>query len=317
VDYLALVATYFSYVFVVAAYYIKVQKYFKMPQNLRWELYPIPHEKNFKYGGSYFEEIEWWKTPRHKNTFRAVLTVIKKYLFMGSYFEKKRSYWFGLYPWHMSFLLIVLFDGLILIGAIFIKVGGWAISGSAGGGGEFLYYFTLVIGLTSFGLGCLGSLVMLLQRTLDRDLREYAVPQNYFNYLFFLGMFATGWVSWIVGDATFTGFREFWVGVISAKTVEGVGSWEYVHIIFFSAFLIYLPLTRSTHYITKILYFFWVLWGDRPNLGTGEDDPKLKEYLSYEPSWSAAHYQTGRTWAERATRLPEKESAKKEANKGK
>ncbi|MBM3132050.1 MAG: hypothetical protein FJZ95_03330 [Chloroflexi bacterium] len=315
-DSFSLIVTIFAYVFVVVAYYVKVQKYFKMPLNLRWELYPIPHEKNYKYGGSYFEEIEWWNRPRHKNTLRSVLTLIKKYLFMGSYFEKKRWYWVGLYPWHMGFLLIVLFDGLVLFDAIFIKAGDWVISGSAGGGGEFLYYFTLVVGLTSFTIGCMGSILMLLFRTFNRELKEYATPQNYLNYIFFLAMFGSGWVAWAIDDNTFTGFREFWVGVLSLDTVS-VGSWEYIHIVIFAAFLIYLPLTRSTHYITKILYFLWIQWGDTPNTGKGETDPKLQEYLNYEPKWSAAHHQTGKTWGERATRLPEKEASKKDTGKSK
>ncbi|MFA4911871.1 MAG: hypothetical protein WC649_12650 [Desulfobacteria bacterium] len=315
-DYFSLILTCFAYVFVVVAYYIKVKKYFKMPQNLRWELYPVPHEKNYKYGGSYFEEIEWWNKPRHKNVLRNITTMIKRYLFMGSYFEKKKWYWTGLYPWHMGFLMIVLFDGLIMIGAIFMKAGDWAISGSAGGGGEFLYYFTLAVGLTSFTIGGLGSILMLIFRSFNRDLKEYATPQNYLNYIFFLIMFGSGWAAWIIDDKTFTGFRDFWVGVISLDTVS-VESWEYAHILIFAAFLIYLPLTRSTHYITKILYFFWIGWGDTPNTGKGEDDPKLQEYLNYQPTWSAAHHQTGKTWAERATHLPEKESGKKETGKGK
>ena len=276
-----------------------------MPRNLRWELYPVVHEKNYKYGGSYYEEIEYWKKPRKRNVLRSVFTLVRRYLAMGSYFEKKRGYWFGLYPWHMGFLLIVFFDVLIVIDAIFMKAGGWEISGTAGGGGEFLYYLTLVAGLASFTLGCFGSIMMLLLRTFDENLREYATPQNYVNYLFFLVMFASGWAAWIIDDSTFAGFREFWVGILSADTVS-VGGWEQFHIIAFAAFLIYLPLTRSTHYITKILYFFWVLSGDAFNTGKGEMDAGLNECLNYSPTWSAAHHQTGSTWGERVTTIPEK-----------
>ncbi len=306
-----MIITYFGYVFVVVAYYIKVQKYFKIPQNLRWELYPVIHEKNYKYGGSYFEDVEYWKKERHRNLSRSIFTLIRRYLAMGSYFEKKRGYWFGLYPWHMGFLLIVLFDVLIVIDAIFIRAGDWQISGSAGGGGQFLYYFTLVAGLASFTLGCFGSVMMLILRSLDENLREYATPQNFFNYLFFLAMFGSGWAAWVIDDNTFSGFREFWVGVLSANAVSTPG-WEQFHIIIFAIFLIYLPLTRSTHYITKILYFFWVLSGDAPNLGKGETDQKLNEYLNYEPTWAAAHHQTGRTWGERATTLPEQKEGRKQ-----
>lgn len=310
-DSFALIATYVSYVFVVTAYAIKVQKYFKMPLPVRWELYPVLHEKGYRYGGSYLEEVDWWTKPRQRNRIRPITDLVKKYLTMGSYFERFKSYWFALYPWHMGFLLIVFFDGLILLDAALIKTIDLEIAGnSANGGGQFLYYLTLVAGLTSFGMGCLGSVGMLLMRSVNENLREYATPQNYFNYLFFLGMFATGWVAWAVDDPTFTGFREFWVGVLSASTAEmaNVGTWEYIHIIFFSAFLVYLPLTRSTHYITKILYFFWVKWGDTPNLGDPKMEARIVENLNYEPKWSAQHHKTGRTWAEIATRVPQRDT---------
>ena len=320
-EHFALIITYFAYVFVVAAYYYKVQKYFKMPQNLRWELYPVIHEKNYKYGGSYFEEVDWHNKPRHKNLVRSILTLARRYLIMGSYFEKKRGYWFGLYPWHMGFLLIVLFDGLVMLDAIFVEVGGWSVTRDAGGGAGFLYDLTLAVGLVSFTIGCIGSVLMFLHRVFDENLREYATPQNYLNYIFFLAMFGTGWAAFVESGGV-EGFIAFWVGVITGSTfagvqdslpfmVEEIGVWEWAHIIIFAAFLIYLPLTRSTHYITKILHFFWILSGDTPNLGKGDDDAKLGEYLKYKSSWSAAHHQTGSTWAERATILPENEKGKK------
>ena len=53
--------TYVSYLFIIVAYTVKVMKVARMPLHLRWELYPVAHEKGYKYGGSYFEEpfIRW------------------------------------------------------------------------------------------------------------------------------------------------------------------------------------------------------------------------------------------------------------------
>jgi len=39
-----------------------------------------------------------------------------------------------------------------------------------------------------------------------------------------------------------------------------------LHIVLFDLFLIYLPFTRSTHYITRILAYFFIRWDDEPNL---------------------------------------------------
>ena len=43
----------------------RVVKAMLMPVHLRWDLYPIPKgpRDRQRYGGSYFEETEWWTKP--------------------------------------------------------------------------------------------------------------------------------------------------------------------------------------------------------------------------------------------------------------
>ncbi len=309
------IATYISYIFVIVAYTVKVWKYFNMPQSVRWELYPVATEsgQRAKYGGSYFEEPEFWTKPMHKNRLRGVWELVKKYLTMWGYYRRVKSYWFALYPWHIGFYLIVLFHGLALLGAILIQTAGLNISaGSASAGGLVLYYTTIVVAVSSFTLGMIGSIGLLIKRIADSDLRDYASPQNYFNYFFFFIVFASGMVSFAAADSTFTGYREFWVGLITLSGVE-VQAAEYAHIMLFSLFLLYLPFTRSTHYITKILAFIKVRWDDAPNLGSPEADQRLSEALGWQVSWSAPHIQTGLTWGEAVTSVPAKE---KEEGKG-
>jgi nitrate reductase gamma subunit len=297
-------ATYVSYVFVIAAYSFKIAKYFRMPMHLRWELYPVPHEKGSRYGGSYMEEVEWWTKPRSRQTFKNVLDMLKRYLFFGEYFRKVRGYWAGLYPWHTGFYLIVLFDGLTMLGGILLVTTGITISGTAGGFGAFLYYLTLVVAVVSFITGIIGSIILFIKRLADRDLKNYASPINYFNYLFFLLVFVSGLVSWVSFDTTLSGYREFWAGIFSYK-YAAVDAASLAHIILFSLFLIYLPFTRSTHYITKMLAFFSVRWDDRPNLRGSEIEGKVKKLLGQPVTWSAAHVQSGSTWGEVAGGMPE------------
>jgi nitrate reductase gamma subunit len=223
---------------------------------------------------------------------------------MWGYFHRVRAYWFALYPWHIGFYLIVLFHGCALLGAVLIKTSGLEIAGgSANLGGQILYYATIVIALSSFILGTIGSIGLLIKRTLDKDLRDYSSPQNYFNYVFFLAVFMSGLVSYLVTDSTFAGYREFWVGLISFKGVT-VHPAEYVHIMLFSVFLIYLPFTRSTHYITKVFTYLRIRWNDEPNYGSPETDRKLAETLGWQVSWAASHIQTGQTWGEIVSGLP-------------
>lgn len=301
-------ATYVAYVFIIVAYAWKVSKVVRKPLHLRWELYPVLHEKSHKYGGSYFEELDWWTKSREKNYIRNAVYLLRNYLLFGEYFRKKRSYWISLYPWHLGFYLIVGFHVMAFIGAVVIVATGIQINAmSANAGGLFIYYLTLIVAVASFVLGTIGSIGMLIKRLSDRDLRNFAAPVNFFNYIFFLIVFLSGLFAWALYDTGLSGYREFWTGLITYQYVHVVVA-EYTHIILFSLFLIYLPFTRSTHYITKIIAFFGIRSDDTPNLKGSGIGPKVDKLLDQKVSWAASHIQTGKTWKEQATGLPEDDS---------
>lgn len=304
------IATYISYIVVVAVYTIKVVHVARMPLHLRWELYPVAHDKGYKHGGSYFEDMDWWTKPIKKNRLPVIGDLLGKYLLFKNYFKKKRSYWVALYPWHVGFYLIVLFDVLALIGGLILATTHITISaGSPSVFGEFFYYLTLVVAIASFILGIVGSIGMLIKRLSDKNLRAYASPINYFNYIFFLIVFVSGLLSWAIGDPTLAGFRDFWKGIFTATNVP-VDPWTYTHIMLFSLFLIYLPFTRSTHYITKLIAFFNVRWDDTPNTRGSKLENRIMEALDQTVSWSAPHIQSGKKWSELAQGMPENISGK-------
>ena len=298
-------ATYVSYIFVIVAYTVKVMKIARMPLHLRWELYPVAHERGYKYGGSYFEEREWWTKRRQKSSSRSIIHMLKKYLFFGEYYRRNRAYWFGLYPWHTGFYLIVSFHILSFFGALFIVVTGLPVTAeSANILARVIYHLALVVAVGSFVTGSVGSIGLLVKRLVDKDLRAYASPMNYFNYLFFLAVFLSGLFAWYFVDPTLSAYREFWKSLITFRYLA-VEPATYTHIMLFSLFLIYLPFTRSTHYITKLFAFFGVLWDDTPNLKGSDIEKKVKEALNQVVSWSAPHIQSGKRWSEVAKELPE------------
>jgi len=298
---LAYIATYVSYIFVIVAYAYKVLKIARMPLHLRWELYPVPHEKGYEHGGSYLEESEWWTKPQEKNTLRGVFLLLKQYFLFNGYFHKKRSYWVSLYPWHIGFYLIVLFHILTFFGALIMVTTSITISSAAASSlGIGLYYLTLVVAVSSFILGSLGSIGMLIERLVNKELKEYASPKNFFNYVFFLIVFLSGLVSWYFFDPTLSAYREFWAGLITLQYTH-VEAATYTHIMLFSLFLIYLPFTRSTHYITILFGFFSVYWGDKPNLRGSDIERGVQEMLDKPVHWSAPHIQPIQKWSDIAS----------------
>lgn len=290
-------ATYLSFAFIFTAYAIKVAKVLRMPAHLRWELYPIPHEKGYKYGGSYFEELEWWNRPQHKNRARALLFKLGDYLSMGGYYKRSRTYWLGLLPWHIGFYLLMAFQAFALVGAL---VAVWL--GNVSLPLIIILYAMMAMGWIGFGLGLIGSAIMLIQKLISSDFRLYTTKMDYFNYTIFLVLFACGYYL-LTSDPGLSGYLTFWQGVVTFRYVQPEPA-AYLFIILFSLHLVHLPFTRSTHYITKLISFFGILWDDTPNSG-GKMEDRVKEYLDYPVSWSAPHIQSGKTWAEAASSLPE------------
>lgn len=299
------IATYISYIFVIVAYTVKVVKIMRMPMHLRWELYPVPHEVGHKYGGSYYEELDWWTKPRSINRVRDILSKLRDYFTFPGYFTRNKGYWIGLFPWHIGFYTIVLFHILSFFGALLMVTAHMQVSPESGNFiGLGLYYLTIIIAAASFIMGTIGCLVLMCQRLFDHELRAYATPSHYFNYLFFLAVFVSGLVAWLGFDPGLSHYREYWESVITLQYSNPPPA-EYLHIMLFSLFLIYLPFTRSTHYITNLIAYFGVLWEDTPNIRGNIRQDRIKAALSRPVNWSAPHILQGKSWGENAQELPE------------
>lgn len=296
-----------SYVYIMVVYTARSIRYARMPLHLRWELYPVPHEKNSKYGGSYLEELEWWQKPRGRSRLKDIIFMVKDYLFLVQYFERNRRYWAVLYVWHISFYLIVGFHILVALGAVASLAGVNVSAESASFLGRALYYPALVAGVVAFVAGPLGSIGMLIRRLTDADLKSYATPRHYFSYVFYLAVFLSGLVTWVFFDRDFSAYREFYRSVITfgPSSIEPAGI---VHAVFFALFLFYMPLTPALHYVTKLFMFFSIRWNDTPNLAGNGMEEKIQKLLGQRVTWSAPHIQSGKKWSEVATEVqfPEK-----------
>jgi len=294
------ILTYVAYVFIVAMYTVKVIKIVRMPVHLRWELYPVIQETERKYGGSYYEDLEWWMRHRPKTPIRGILFLLKDNFFLGEYFHRNRGYWLVLLPWHIGFILIITFHILCFFGALAMVLGVSVSAESADLLGRILYYLILSTGVVSFVTGSFGSIGLFIKRLRDEDLRAFTTPQNYFNYFFTLVVFISGLYAWCFVDPTLFEYRNFWEGLVTFRPAH-VELTAAIHIILFALFLIYLPFTRSIHYITKFFAYFWIRWDDKPNLRGSKMERKLEKWLNKPVSWSAPHIPSGRKWAEVAS----------------
>ncbi len=301
------VLTYVAYIFIVGMYTVKGIQWFKMPVHLRWDLYPVIHEDNYKYGGSYYEEKDWWTKSRHKNLWRSLGYALKDNFYMGEYFKRDRGYWYVLYPWHISFILIITFHILCFLGGIAMYFGLTVTPDSASSFGRFFFYIILLTGVPSFVLGTIGSIGLLFRRLSDEGLRLLATPMNFFNYGFFSLVFFSGFYAWYFVDPNFSEYLAYWKGLVTWNPIELHGG-AATHIVLFMLFLIYLPFTRSFHYISRLFAYFFIRWEDEPNLKGSDLEKRIQGMLGQRMTWAGPHIQTGKTWAEVATevKFPEK-----------
>jgi nitrate reductase gamma subunit len=273
----------------------KAVKYLGMPTHIRWDLYPVIHEENYRYGGSYFEHMDWWTRVRSRAHVRGFLYLLKEYFTLGEYFKKNVGYWYFLYPWHIGFILIITFHILCFFGALMMAFGINVSPDSADASGVVFYYAIFVAGVISFITGAFGSIGVLVKRIVDKNLSLYASPLNYFTYLFTLVVFLSGLYAWYFVDPAFAEYRAFWKGLLTLNYIT-VEPGAVVHILLFNLFLVYLPFTRSMHYVTRFFAFFLIRWDDEPNLRGSELEKRLVQLVGQKITWSAPHIKSGETW---------------------
>ncbi|MEM4472884.1 MAG: respiratory nitrate reductase subunit gamma [Archaeoglobaceae archaeon] len=273
----------------------KFVKYSTMPIHLRWEIYPVPHDPRHEHGGSYYEEVEWWKKPRQRTLAGELKEMLMEMIFIKKVFTYKRPLWWLTYPFHTGIYLILLWFLLLFISAILdiFKI-------------EFLmipaYYLTLIFGVLAMFLMLIFGLALLIRRIADWELRNYSSPMDYLNLIFILAVVITGILAWQF-DSDFSVAKDYMKSLITFSPPPTVSEITQLHIIFLSLLLIYLPFTKMTHFLAKWFTYHKILWEDEPNVPGGEIESRLKKYLTeYKVKWGASHVDPNLNWADEASR---------------
>jgi len=169
---LLLVVAYASIAVFVAAVAIRALKIARLPIHLRWELYPVAHEKGrAHYGGSYLEEPDWWTKPRQSSRVGELKVMIPEILLLAGVWEHNRKHWFRSFPFHFGLYLLAGLVVLLLAGGI-ATAAGIDVTADGGVAGKVLHHVTYVVGYAGLGLGLIGAVALLATRTFDVDYRE-------------------------------------------------------------------------------------------------------------------------------------------------
>jgi nitrate reductase gamma subunit len=246
----------------------------RLPIHSRLELYPVPKEGNHRaeYGGSYFEEVEWWKKPRAIDKVNETVDILKEMLFIRKLFQNQRSLWWASYTFHLGIYAMLAWTVLLGVSVFWSPpVIGWLAT---------------VAEIAGFALATTGTVLLLLRRALDRDLRKYTTPQEYFNLILILCVLLSGIYCWVAVTSPLQ----------VATSVLHLGNQPFplavsLHLVLLGFMLIYIPLSKMSHYIGKFFSFHKVLWENDPNLPDSEVDGQMRSARKGPPqtTWAASH----------------------------
>lgn len=302
-----IVVTYVSIAVFLVAVIGRYLKIARLPMHLRWELYPVAHEKGrAQYGGSYLEDLDWWKKKRQSSIIGELKVMIPEILLLAGVWEHNRQHWFRTFPFHFGLYLLAGLVMLLLLGGIVVAAGG-EVSAEAGGLGGILHTLTLVFGWAGLVLALIGTLALLGRRLFNADYREYTKKSDYFNLYFFLATLTVALIAHATADSDFSVLRTYFARLVtfdlSTGGASGAQTWTAAEIILGSILVAYIPLTHMSHFFTKWFMYHDIRWSDEPNLPGSRFEDKIMEELKQPVSWAAPHIRGDgkKNWVDVAT----------------
>lgn len=296
-------------VFAVGTIY-KLIKIARMPLHLRWDLYPVPHERGKgHYGGSYYEEVDWWTKPSNPSLIGELKEMAKEIIFIQSMYHHNRPLWIFSFPFHFGLYLMVGFILLLVIGGIMTATG-TALAADTGGLASVVYYLTVLSGLVGAVLVTLGAIGLFFSRLGNHELRAASVWTDYFNLVLLAAIGVTLFAMSQGTDAGFHQARAFVGSLVTFSATPALSALVTAHLILAAVFLLWLPATHMTHFVGKYFTYHKVRWEDHPNIRGGKIEAAVTKALGYQITWSAPHIKKGSTWVEAATSTGQEEKKK-------
>lgn len=267
---------------------IKFYQISSMPLNVRWEIYPVPHESK-KYGGSYLEEVDWAKKPINKNIIGEFIEPAKE-IFLLHRVKKFNPY--GLWLWslmlHWGIWLIFLWIAIITLNSLFKISDIMPLS---------------FIPLVSYLSGLLGCLGLIVKRISNINLKLYTAPIDYFNLLFLFLLFGSGLLM-LINDPALSETKAYIDGIFSLDIpLESISWFTILHFIILELFILYIPFSRFFHGPVKFFTFHSILWDDQYQTKNSKIEKKVTEQLNYKLRWSGPHIVSEESWLENAKNL--------------
>jgi nitrate reductase gamma subunit len=263
----------------------------RMPVHLRWELAPVPREKGKSaYGGSYYEEFEWWTKKRETSRAGELIYMLKEVLILKGVWERNRGLWPFSFALHAGIYLI--FFAVLILCADLALVPRHALDGA-------LRSAAFALAVAGYAAGLFGSAGLFVKRLVDPALRPFTTPAARFNLLFLFAMFGSGGAACVAGDYI-DGMQALILGFFAGDGGFVLLPALAAHAAITALFAAYLPFTFMVHFLAKYFTYHEVRWNDEPM--NDAMAKKMAAQLGQPLSWSAPHIRGdgNKTWADAA-----------------
>jgi len=279
----------------VAGNLVRILRIATMPAHLRWELYPVPHEPPTKarYGGSYFEETDWWTKSMETSRSGEVRAVLQEVFFLKGVWRQNRQLWLWSWLFHAGLYFLILETVMVLASAC-------AEHANVAGICRALQPPLALVSWLGVLSGTAGSLGLLIRRTTSPKLRPFTSLWAYLNLSVILLMFGTGLLSLLVDPTTVNKMILLVGGLLAFNAPPSLQGTMAVHVLLLALFLAYFPFTHMTHMYMKYFTYHAVQWDDAPYRSDTGIHASIARSLSQPVSWAAPHIRgDGRkTWIE-------------------
>jgi len=295
---------YFCLLVFVIAVALKVVRYASAPVHMRWELYPVAHEKGrHHYGGSFFEEPNWWEKEREIDHVNEAREMALEILFLKGVRLNNRKLWIYSFPFHFGMYLLCGWMALLFVAGIFEFFG----ADFATGVFAVLAAVIQVLGFGGLVLTAVGALGLFAFRFGNAEMRRFNAPIDYLHLIWFAVAGVAGIVAYGLQDPGFDRLRGFVASLITFQPAEALTPAMAFAVASGMLLIAYIPFTRMVHFAAKYFLYHEVRWSDEPLTSGGKIEARVMNALNYGVSWQGPHIQTGKSWAEVATTTEEKE----------
>ena len=255
----------------VAGNLYRLIRMLRMPAHLRWDLYPIPKGPRERqiYGGSYFEETEWWTKGEERGKFGELRFMLQEVLMLRGVWENFRALW----PW-----------SLLLHWALYAYIAATVAV-------LFSMTFAPMIYVIAAVFGASGAVGLIVVRSMHPRLRPFTTRGTLFNIALLGAIFAT------IAPVHLGNFVS---GLLHGDSIIAHPARLTTHVCLVAFFFAYFPFTHMTHAYMKFFTWHDVRWDDKPAIFDARSGNKLTANVARTASWSATHIAAAgpRSWAE-------------------